>query len=845
MDTTFKGEHLFPGQLGQFFIILSFGSALLAAISYYFATTDKTGLSNSWRRLGRIAYMTNLASVVGIGCSLFYIIFNHLFEYHYAWEHSSRSLPVYYIISSYWEGQEGSFWLWCFWQGVLGNILIWKAKSWESPVMTVISLSQALLASMLLGIEIFGTRIGSSPFILLREAIDLRAQAPIFASRPDLYHNYLSYITDGNGLNPLLQNYWMVIHPPTLFLGFASMVVPFAYAIAGLWQKRYKEWVQPAISYALFAVMVLGTGVIMGSFWAYESLNFGGFWAWDPVENAALIPWLTLIGGVHVMIVYKNTGHSYFTATFLVLVSFVLVLYASFLTRSGVLGDTSVHAFTDLGMFWHLVVDVAVFFVLALVLVIIRWKELPIDKKEEETYSREFWMFVGSVFLALSCLQLTVVTSIPVWNKMFGTNIAPPNNPVTLYNVFQAAFAVVVALLAGVTQFLKYKKTDTGKFYITGAVYLLLAVLITALVVYVSGIYRLRIVFSLAMLAAIYMVLSNIKVLTDAFKGKIKLAGSAVAHIGFGLILVGAVIAAGTSKVVSINNTGEQYSAEFAKRNDPKENIMLYKNTPVKMGDYMVTYEGDSIAMPNHYFKVDYKRLDANGKVTEEFVLKPNSQANRKMGLVSSPDTKHYLLHDLYTHVTMAPIKFDDDPQDNDGHSEADDDKNYDAPISHDIAIGDTIRYREGYIVLEGLDKNARVQNIQLAKNDIAVGAQLKVVSNGRSFTAEPVYMIKSGDVFDFSRKVDDAGLKLRFTKISPKEGKMTIMVYQQPENRRPYIVMKAIEFPYINFFWSGTIIMVIGFVLSIRRRNKELKTVAPAPKANKVSKRPSPLQAH
>lgn len=826
MDTAFKGEHLLPGQLGQFFIILSFGSALLAAISYYFATTDKSKLDNSWLRMGRISYFINTASVVGIGVCLFYIIYNHLFEYHYAWEHSSKSLPVYYIISSYWEGQEGSFWLWCFWQAVLGNILIWKAKSWEKPVMTVVSLSQALLASMLLGVQIFGQRIGSSPFILLREAIDLKAQAPIFASRPDLYHNYLSYITDGNGLNPLLQNYWMVIHPPTLFLGFASMVVPFAYAVAGLWQRRYKEWIKPAISYSLFAVMVLGTGVIMGSFWAYVSLNFGGFWAWDPVENAAFIPWLTLIGAVHVLIVYKNTGHSYFTATFLVLISFVLVLYASFLTRSGILGNTSVHAFTDLGMFWHLVVDVALFAVIAIVLLISRWKELPITKKEEDTYSREFWMFVGSVFLALSCLQLVIVTSIPVWNEMFKTNIAPPNNPITIYNVFQGGFAVVVSLLMGITQFLKYKKTDSNKFFITGVVYLVLSLVIAALVAYLTGVFKLRIVFSLIILGAVYAILSNIKVLTDAFKGKIKLAGSAVAHIGFGFILLGAVIAAGTSKVVSINNTGDDYSAEFAKRNNPKENIMLYKNVPVKMGGYMVTYIGDSVAMPNHYFKVDYKKIGPDGKIEQEFVLRPNSQANRKMGLVSSPDTKHYLLHDLYTHVTMAPIRFDDDPQqEDDAHSEAEDDKNYDPPIAHQVKIGDTIRYREGYIVLEGLDKNVQVKDIPLSKNDIAVGAQLKVVTNGRTFTAEPVYMIKNGSVFDFSRKVEDAGLKLRFTKINPQQGTMEITVYQQPENKRPYIVMKAIDFPYINFFWSGTIIMVIGFLLAIFRRNKELKT--------------------
>ncbi len=819
MDIAYKGEHLFPGQLGQFFIILAFGSALLSAISYYFATVNKNPLDRSWHNLARLGFRVNTLSVVGIGCCLFYIIYNHFFEYHYAFKHSSRNLPVYYIISSYWEGQEGSFWLWAFWQAVLGNVLIWKAKSWENPVMTTVALSQTLLSSMLIGVEIFGQRIGSSPFILLREAMK---GAPIFSS-PD----YMGYIKDGQGLNPLLQNYWMVIHPPTLFLGFASMVVPFAYAIAGLWQKKYKEWVQPAISYGLFSVMILGTGIIMGSFWAYESLNFNGFWAWDPVENASVIPWLTLIGAVHVLIVYKNTGQSYFTATFLVLISFVLVLYASFLTRSGILGDTSVHAFTDAGMFWHLVADVLIFLVISVVLIVIRWKELPITTKEEETYSREFWMFVGACFLGLSCLQLVAVTSIPVFNAIFGTHAAPPNEPMNFYNVFQSGFAVVVTLLAGFTQFLKYKKTDSAKFIITSVLYFVFSVLIGALIVYVTGVYHNHWIYVALIIGAVYSVLANAKVLADVLKGKTKLAGSAVAHIGFGLLLVGAVISASTSNVVSINNT-ETYTEAFAKQgNNPRENIMLYKNEPVQMGQFLVTYLTDSVALPNHYFKVDYKRMGADGKVKEEFILKPNVQANRKMGLVPSPDTRHYLFHDLYTHVSMANIKFDDELNGAaEGHDEASDDKNYDPPVLHEVAVGDTIPYRDGKIVLKGLNKDANVENIKLGPNDVSVGAELEIITHNKTYKAEPVFMIKDGSSMDFARTVADAGLKLRFSKIIPKENKFEITVFQQPESKRPYIVMKAIEFPYINFFWSGTIIMVIGFLLSIFRRNKELKTV-------------------
>jgi cytochrome c-type biogenesis protein CcmF len=821
MDTAFKGEHLLPGSLGQIFIILSFGASLFSAISYYFAAKNITQPDSSWKRLGRIGFYLNTVSVIGIGVCLFYIIYNHLFEYHYAWAHSSTTLPVHYIISCFWEGQEGSFWLWAFWQAVLGNVLIWKARSWEGPVMTVIALSQAMIVTMMLGVEVFGIRIGSSPFILLRDALP---EAPIFKTP-----NYLDYVKDGNGLNPLLQNYWMVIHPPTLFLGFASMIIPFAYAVAGLWQKRYKEWIQPAISYALFGIMILGTGIIMGAFWAYESLNFGGFWAWDPVENASLFPWITLVGALHVLIVYKNTGHSYFTATFLTLLSFVLVLYASFLTRSGILGETSVHAFTDLGMKWHLIIDVLIFLAIAVVLLVIRWKELPLTKKDEETHSREFWMFVGSVMLALSCMQLLVVTSIPVGNWIFGTNFTPPLKPIPFYNMAQGCFAVIITLLTGFTQFLKYKKTDTTRFFITMFLYLFFAAAITALAAYITGVYKLHWVFWLVMFGAVYTVLSNFKVLTDVIKGKIKLAGSAVAHIGFGFMMIGGLIAAGTSQVVSENNSGEQYSEDFVKaKNDPRENVMMYRNQPVKIGKYTATYVGDSVAAPNHYFKVNYKMVDAAGKVTEDFTLMPNAQANRKMGLVSSPDTKHYLFSDIYTHVNMSnALTFEEsEGKAADAHDEASDDSNYEPPLTHEVSPGDTIRFREGYIVLKSLKKGVKVQNIPLKANDVSVGAELEIVSNNKTYTAEPVYMIKGGSAFDFARKVEEAGLKLRFSKILPEKNKVEISVYQQPESKKKYIVMRAIQFPYINFFWAGTIIMVIGFLLAIFRRNKELKTV-------------------
>ncbi len=145
MDIQFVGETLLPGKIGQFFIVLAFAASLLSTISYFFASDKKNPEGQkSWQLIGRISFFTNLVSVIGIGVTLFYLILNHYNEYYYVYSHSSKALPVYYIVSAFWEGQEGSFWLWAFWQSLLGAILIWKAKTWENSVMTVVAFSQVV-----------------------------------------------------------------------------------------------------------------------------------------------------------------------------------------------------------------------------------------------------------------------------------------------------------------------------------------------------------------------------------------------------------------------------------------------------------------------------------------------------------------------------------------------------------------------------------------------------------------------------------------------------------------------------------------------------------------------------
>src|SRR5665647_3662732 len=200
----FEGEHLLPGQIGHFFVLLAFVASLVSTIAYFKASKTEDPLQkNSWLRYARGAFFTQVISVFTVFGIIFFICSNHYFEYLYAYKHASKELEPKYLLACIWEGQEGSFLLWSIWQSVLGTILIFTSKKREAPILGIISLAQFVLLTMIVGIYFFNVRIGSSPFVLTRNELN----GPIFAMP-----NYLSFIKDGIGLNVLLRNYWMVIH---------------------------------------------------------------------------------------------------------------------------------------------------------------------------------------------------------------------------------------------------------------------------------------------------------------------------------------------------------------------------------------------------------------------------------------------------------------------------------------------------------------------------------------------------------------------------------------------------------------------------------------------------------
>ncbi len=824
--------HSFIGNLGHLLVTLSFVASAFATISFY------RGLKRpEWVKLGSALFGIHAIAIFGVVITLFLIINQHYFEYHYAWSHTSKYLPVYYQISSFWNGQEGSFLLWMFWNAIIGLVLIYTNKFWRAPVMIFIALTQVFLTSMILGSVIFEIKIGSSPFMLLRDVI----KDTIFQVNPDFIPN------DGNGLNPLLQNYWMVIHPPTLFLGFATTVVPFAYCLGGLLTGNTKSWIRPALPWAQFSALMLGTGILMGAYWAYETLNFGGYWNWDPVENAIYVPWLTLVAAIHVMIAYKKSGVALKSSIILVIATFVLILYSTFLTRSGVLGETSVHSFTDLGLQGQLLIYLFVFLVLSIILCSRVWKNLSDGNEDTSVYSREFWIFMGAAVLCLMAFQVIIPTSIPVYNDILGlfnieSNMAPPVDQVEFYTKFQMWFALAIAFLSGTGQFFWWKKMDSKllKDELRGPI--IISLVISTLVFALGNVDD--IIYLVILFASIYSVVANVKILLKLKKTSLKLAGGSVAHIGIALMLIGIVFSSGYSKILSKNTTGMLWSQQLPDEVNT-DNLLLFLNEPRPMTDYSLTYKGlrkyskkeefvdvdylvptdhplkvvavkdflssngsnvqkgdtiDLVNGENSYFEVAYEKTSG-----QSFTLFPRVQQNKNMGTVYSPDIKRTLTADLYTHIRIYS-----DPEEEIKWSET---EMVTLQVGQPFFVND---YAGRFIGMEPLKE---INGNPLKQGEVAVKAILEIQGEYETYKAEPVYIIRDRMVGKLPFIINDLASKIYIESINPEDNSFT---FGMNTTQKDWIIMEAVEKPLINILWTGTFLMVLGFLIAITRRYTE-----------------------
>ena len=823
----FEGEHLIPGQIGHFFVILALVTSLISLISFFNASRiDQVEDKNQWLKFGRINFFIQAISIIAIFSTIFFICFNHYYEYMYAYKHASKELEPKFLLACIWEGQEGSFLLWAIWHSVLGVFFISiKNKdyknNWQAPVLTVISMAQFFLMLMILGIYFFDIRIGNSPFTLTRNEIP----APIF-SQP----NYLTFLKDGMGLNVLLRNYWMVIHPPILFLGFASTIVPFAFAYAGIQTKKYGEWIKPVLPWALFSACVLGVGIMMGGKWAYESLSFGGYWAWDPVENASLVPWLILIAGVHTMLIYKATGHSLRASYFFSILTFVFVLYSTFLTRTGILGDTSVHAFTEAGKAINVMIGLLVlsFALPMLSLFFIHYKKIPAIIKEEETSSREFWMFMGSLILFISSLFIIIITSIPVYSKtpflkdliikIHNGPLAMPEDAEFIYNKVMIMVAIILGFITATTQYLKYKSTPTAylKKNILYPLVITVVVFVSISILYPFTFHKhgagFLVAIYIAFFCSVYAVIANAMYIPLVLKNNFKSASASISHIGFSLMIAGMLISSSNKQVISdskVNGITLPLSddAKAKKQDDPTENLTLIRQMPTRMGEYDVTYLKDSMGNEKgrSFYALRFEKKEKTSpKTVESFTLQPDVYLMKDNNMSSNPDTKSFLTKDVFTYISFAMNK----------------ERNTDTAQFKVVEIGegDTGFYRNGYYILNKVVKNPNNEKYHYNPNSIALMADITFVSrDSMRYKSTPLVEADSMGILQYDDTVYAQNLFVKFVGVSDHH-KIKIGI-KESDSLIDFVTVKSYIFPYINLVWLGLVIMAFGIMMSSLKR--------------------------
>lgn len=477
-------------------------AAIFAAASFVLAVGWARG-RRDWERWFRLSYGALAVSLGVAVILLFRAILGHDFRYDYVIGYSSRDLPPVYIISAFWGGQEGTYLLWAFFAVLLGFFLSRK-KSWNAAaVMAGYTGTVGLLV-------LFMMNRNGDPF-------RLAAEVPL----------------DGRGLNPLLQDPWMACHPPIVFLGYAVLTVPGVLAWVAAWKRDDSGWAAPALRWALAGFLTLGVGIIMGGIWAYKVLGWGGFWGWDPVENASLIPWIVSAALIHGLLVQGATGGLRMTNLVLGVAAYILVLYATFLTRSGVLANFSVHSFPAGSIYgWLVAALVAVLAVSVISLLRRKAREgAPME-------TRLAWPLVltsSIVIFAISAGLVLLGTSWPIVSSAFGK----PSTPnASFYNQVNLPMYVLLLLLLGLGPFLAWAPLPRAAWVKRLLVSLAATVVITAAAVIIGG----RGIGSVVLFfVAILALASNAARFVEVARRRFLHTGAAVAHLGFALMFVGIV----------------------------------------------------------------------------------------------------------------------------------------------------------------------------------------------------------------------------------------------------------------------------------------------------------------
>ena len=729
--------------LGNLSLSLALLSALFSAL--FFLSGGKG--NEKFLGVGRKIYYVFFFFVFFASAYLMHLFLTHNFKVEYVHNYSSADLPWFYLVSAFWAGQEGSFLLWLFLGSLLGIFIISGRGKTKSGLHQGYTMFFYLLVQVFLLILL----LKKSPFSLLPDS-------PL----------------EGRGLNPLLQDFWMVIHPPVVFIGYAAIAVPFAYALAVLVENRYEGWTRFVLPWVGFSSLSLGAGIFLGSYWAYKVLGWGGYWGWDPVENASLIPWLFSIALMHGLLMEKNKGCMRRTNFLLAILPFLLILYGTFLVRSGVLGEFSVHSFTDLGISAYLMWFMIFFVLFSIGLYIFRLPRIPHEKTTKNILSSEFSMSVAIIFICVSALLILLGTSSPLITSIFGK---ASNVNITFYLRTQLPLAIIVALILGIVPFLSWNKTSWNEFKKKIWLPLSLAFLLTIL----AFILKVRFpIYLVLMFVALLAFIANLFIFIKKGQKGLKSAGGYLTHLGVGLLLLGIIISSGYSRSIKLNLPINQTKEAFG---------------------YQFTYLGIDSTLIGEKDALNVKVQ----KDSKSFMARPKFYYSEfTHDMLRHPYIKVTLLNDLY----LAPLKL--------SHPGEGEEEN-----RFSLQKGETKKV-DGYSI--------KFVDFDMSTHDkadqISVGAILEFEKNDQKETLVPAITIGRTEGEQAKNKVQlpfgEDYLVLERMDADRKTIDLSLVLGAE-ETSGDLLILNVSKKPLINLYWLGTVLILLGLIIATYRRAKEI----------------------
>ncbi len=708
---------------------------------------DAAALPFARRSYGFFAVSILLASLV-----LMLLLALRDYRIEYVFQYSGSDLPGHFQIAAFWAGQKGSFLIWLLWGALLG-LLVMKttgnARN-EAPVMGVYTLT-------LLGLLFILVR--ENPFVMLKET-------PV----------------DGQGLNPLLQDNWMVIHPPIMFIGYAASAIPFAFAMASLWRRGYEReednWAVRAFPWALAGFLVLGCAILMGGYWAYKTLGWGGYWGWDPVENASLIPWLFGTVLVHGLYLERTRGRYRRANYVLASLVYIAVLYGTFLTRSGVLADFSVHSFVDLGISGWLVALLGGFIVLSGWLIVTRWRHVPTVPNEDPSFlSRGTFLVLSTITLVVATIVITAGTSAPLLTRFMEN---PGQVGPSFYNQVNLPVALLIALLLSLVPYLTWKGEVGGEILrkLIGPGIFAVAVTVAAAVWKVHDPFHLLFV----LLASLALATNLHKTVLKMRAGGLSAAGGYLAHVGVGVILLGVMA-----------------SSAY----DESAKVTLEQGVPRQVKDMTLTF---TRFLPRQGHEKERMEIQVQRAGEKPFFVYPKMFVNdRTRQLMVNPDIRTTVLQDLY----VSPIEFDPgQPQ-------------------LQLAKGESGQLGKMDLRFTGFDLMAGGTNAMAAMQrgePMTIGAMVEVTTaDGRKTTLTPLYRLNpaTGSVETPPMQLPDGG-SIFVAGINAASGAVQLEAVGISNPAR--LSIDVTRKPLINLVWWGLYIVLAGGALSTIKRLREVR---------------------